>query len=133
MLDILLHIADIFFVVFHSTLTIFNAIGWIWKKTRKLNLITLLFTGASWFILGLFYGIGYCPLTEWHFQILRKMGHRNLPYSYIEYLIERMSPFNPSSELVDTTTAVVFFIALALSILLNIRDKRKAKRIRHTS
>lgn len=125
--DILLHIADIFFVVFHTILTLFNAIGWIWKKTRKLNLITLLLTGASWFILGLFYGIGYCPLTDWHFQILRKLGHMNLPYSYIEYLTERLTPFNPNPQLVDTTTAVVFFVALALSVILNIRDRRKAK------
>jgi len=128
MKEILLHFADIFFVVFHSALTLFNALGWIWKKTRKLNLITLLLTGASWFILGLFYGIGYCPLTEWHFQILRKLGHNNLPYSYIEYLIERLTPFNPASQLVDTTTAVVFFVALALSVILNIRDKRKSRK-----
>ena len=125
--DILLHIADIFFVVFHTILTLFNAIGWIWEKTRKLNLITLLLTGASWFILGLFYGIGYCPLTDWHFQILRKLGHMNLPYSYIEYLTERLTPFNLNPQLVDTTTAVVFFVALALSVILNIRDRRKAK------
>jgi hypothetical protein len=117
----LLQIADIFFVVFHTTLTLFNALGWIWKATRKLNLITLLLTGGSWFILGLFYGIGYCPLTDWHFTILRKLGEQNLPYSYIQYLTERLTPFNPSPELVDTATAVVFFVALGLSGLLNLR------------
>lgn len=123
--EIILHFADIFFVVFHSTLTLFNALGWIWKSTRKLNLITLILTGGSWFILGLFYGLGYCPLTEWHFQILRKLGHTNLPSSYIKYLIERITPFRPGAELVDTTTVVVFFVALGLSIILNIRDRRK--------
>lgn len=122
----LLHIADLFFVVFHSALTFFNALGWIWRKTRRLNLITLLLTGASWFILGLFYGIGYCPLTEWHFQILRRLGHHDLPYSYIEYLLERLTPFNTASRLVDITTAVVFFLALGLSIILNIRQNRQA-------
>ncbi|MBS3774269.1 MAG: DUF2784 domain-containing protein [Bacteroidales bacterium] len=125
--EILLHIADIFFVIFHSALTIFNALGWIWKKTRKLNLITLILTGASWFILGLFYGIGYCPLTDWHFKILRKLGHTNLPSSYIKYLIERITPFRPDAELVDITTAVVFFVALGLSVFLNIRDGRIKK------
>jgi hypothetical protein len=126
--DIFLHMADIFFVAFHTTLTLFNAIGWIWRKTRKLNLITLSLTGGSWFILGLFYGIGYCPLTEWHFQVLRKLGNYNLPYSYIEYLTERITPFNPDPELVDAVTVVVFFLALALSIILNIRDKRKQRK-----
>ena len=122
--ELILQMADIFFVVFHTTLTLFNALGWLWKKTRKLNLITLLLTGGSWFILGLFYGIGYCPLTDWHFAILRKLGEKNLPYSYIEYLTERLTPFNPSPGLVDTATAVVFFVALGLSVLLNIKQRK---------
>jgi hypothetical protein len=128
MAEELLHIIDIFFVVFHSALTLFNAFGWIWQKTRILNLVTLILTGASWFILGIFYGFGYCPLTDWHFQILHKLGEHHLPYSYIEYLIERLTAFNPNSELVDTITAVVFFVALTLSIILNIRDNRMKHR-----
>jgi len=125
--ELILHIGDIFFVVFHTILTLFNALGWIWKSTRKLNLITLLLTGGSWFILGLFYGIGYCPLTDWHFSILRKLGHHNLPYSYIEYLIERLTPFNPSPDLVNASTGVVFFVALGLSVFLNISGKINSK------
>lgn len=121
----LLHIADWFFVVFHASLTLFNAMGWIWKAARRLNLITLALTGASWFLLGLFYGIGYCPLTDWHFQILNRLGEIHLPSSYLEYLVERLTPLNPSSTLVDTTTAIVFFMALGLSITLNIRNLRK--------
>jgi len=127
MSELILHIGDIFFVVFHTTLTLFNALGWIWKRTRKLNLITLLLTGGSWFILGLFYGIGYCPLTDWHFAILRKLGEQNLPYSYIQYLTERLTPFNPSPGLVDTSTAMVFFVALGLSVFLNLRAKLKTE------
>ncbi len=118
----LLQLADWFFVVFHACLTLFNAVGWIWRKTRRINLFTLLLTGGSWFILGLFYGLGYCPLTEWHFQILNRLGHHHLPSSYIEYLLERLLPLELSSQLVDTATAVIFFLALILSILLNLRD-----------
>ena len=125
----MLHIIDIFFVVFHSALTLFNALGWIWQKTRTANLVTLTLTGASWFILGIFYGFGYCPLTDWHFQILQKLGVQNLPYSYIEYLIERLTAFDPKPELVDTSTAGVFFVALTLSIILNVKDKKR----KHTS
>ncbi|MCD4791284.1 MAG: DUF2784 domain-containing protein, partial [Bacteroidales bacterium] len=73
---------DTFFVVFHTALIIFNLFGWIWKPTRRLNLITLLLTGASWFILGIFYGIGYCPLTDWHWQVLHKLGIYDVPNSY---------------------------------------------------
>jgi hypothetical protein len=117
--------ADLFFLIFHTILTLFNLTGWIWKKTRRINLITLLLTGASWFILGLFYGIGYCPLTEWHFQILRKLGESNLPYSYIDYLIERLTGIDFNAQLVDTATGVGFFLALIISFILNIKDYRK--------
>jgi len=117
--------ADIFFVVFHTVLTLFNALGWIWRKTRRINLITLLLTGASWFILGLFYGIGFCPLTQWHFEILKKLGDSNLPSSYIQYLVHRISGVMFNAELVDTITGVVFFSALIMSVVLNVRDRNK--------
>ncbi|HPF94086.1 MAG TPA: DUF2784 family protein, partial [Tenuifilaceae bacterium] len=61
---------DVFFVAFHTLLIAFNLFGWIWWRTRKANLITLLLTGLSWIGLGLFFGIGYCPLTDWHWQVL---------------------------------------------------------------
>ena len=119
------HAADIFFVVFHTGLTLFNALGWILRKTRRLNLATLGLTGASWFILGLFYGIGFCPLTQWHFEILEKLGATNLPSSYIQYLAHRLSGVMFEAELVDNITGVVFFAALVMSVVLNIHDRKK--------
>ena len=119
------HAADIFFVVFHTGLTLFNALGWILRKTRRLNLATLGLTGASWFILGLFYGIGFCPLTQWHFEILEKLGDTNLPSSYIQYLVHRISGVMFETELVDKVNGVVFFAALVLSVVLNIYDRKK--------
>lgn len=115
---------DIFFVVFHSTLIVFNLFGWIWKRTRRLNLITLLLTGASWFILGIFYGIGFCPLTDWHWQVLEKLGRTGLPDSYIAYLIQRLTGLTPNGEWVDVLTAGLYFLALAISFYMNFFRKR---------
>jgi hypothetical protein len=119
----MLKIIDYFFLVFHSVLIIFNLFGWVWKATRRLNLITLLLTGGSWFILGIFYGFGYCPFTDWHFQVLRKLGHFNLPNSYIKYITDRLTGLDFKSELVDTVTLVLFLLALVISIYMNIRKK----------
>lgn len=119
---------DIFFVIFHTSLIIFNVLGWTWKKTRPANLITLGLTGGSWFILGIFYGLGYCPLTEWHFNVLEKLGKHNLPSSYIEYLAERLTGANFDGEVVDMITLIGFFIALILSVYFNYRDYRKKKK-----
>jgi hypothetical protein len=111
---------DIFFVSFHTLLIFFNLFGWMWKKTRIWNLVTLLLTGGSWFILGIFYGIGFCPLTEWHWRVLKRLGQYDLPDSYITYLIRRLTGINASEQLVETLTVLMFFVALALSISFNI-------------
>ncbi len=116
---------DIFFVIFHSSLIIFNLFGWIWRKTRIANLITLLLTGGSWLILGLIVGTpGYCPLTDWHFSILEQLGKTNLPLSYVKYLADRITGLNFDPVLIDKVTLYSFLAALLLSIYFNVRDLR---------
>ncbi len=124
----MLKILDLFFIVFHTVLIFFNLFAWIFKKTRKLNLITLLLTGASWFILGIFYGLGYCPLTDWHFTILEQLGNNNLPNSYVKYLADRLTGLDINASLVELMTLLLYFSALAASIFVNIRDYISLKR-----
>lgn len=120
---------DIFFVIFHTSLTLFNALGWAWKKARVWNLVTLLLTGSSWLFLGMIVGVpGYCPFTDWHFSVLRKLGKTNLPNSYLKYLFDRITGLNIDSTLVDRVTLIVFVAALAVSVFLNLRDKILSKR-----
>jgi hypothetical protein len=118
---------DYFFLIFHSFLTLFNLLGWIWKKTRKINLITLILTGLSWFVLGIFYGTGYCPLTDWHWHVLEKLGKHDLPYSYIKYLILRLTSLDVNASFVEYVTVIGFFVALVISVILNIRDYKLLK------
>jgi len=113
---------DNFFIVFHSVFALFNIFGWIWRKTRKLNLVLLLLTAFSWFILGLFYGIGYCPLTEWHWQIRWRLGYQDMPISYIKFLLDTLTGFDFNPFLVDSITAAAFAMALVTSVVLNIKD-----------
>jgi len=32
---------------------------------------SLLLTAFSWFVLGIWYGWGYCVCTDWHYMVLR--------------------------------------------------------------
>ena len=116
---------DIFFTVFHTCLVFFNLFGWILKKTRRLNLICLLLTGASWVILGIFYGFGYCPLTDWHFNILRKLGYTDLPDSYLSFLFTRLSKQQIDQSMVDSFTMWGLIFALIISLYLNYRHRFK--------
>ena len=124
------HILDIFFVVFHTSIIFFNLFGWIWKKTRKLNLIVLSLTGGSWLFLGLIVGtLGYCPLTDWHFKILLELGKTDLPYSYTKYLADRLTGLDISASLVDNVTLYSFLAALVISIFFNVKDYRNSRRL----
>lgn len=99
------------------------------EKTRVWNLITLLLTGSSWLFLGMIVGVpGYCPLTDWHFSVLEKLGETNLPNSYLKYLFDRITGLDIDSSLVDRVTLIVFVVAFALSVFLNLRDKILSKR-----
>ena len=120
---ILYEIANIFFFVFHVTLIIFNLFGWISKKLRKWNLVSLALTAFSWIILGIFYGFGYCFLTDWHWQIREKLGYSTDSNSYIHFLITKLTSISIEEKVVDIFTAIFFFIAFALSIYVNVRSR----------
>jgi hypothetical protein len=121
----MLEFLDIFFVIFHTLLILVNLFGWAWRRTRRLNFITLCLTGCSWFILGIFYGWGYCPFTDWHFTVLYKLGENNLPNSYIKHLIDRLFHCDINARLVDGATLGLFFVALIFSVYFNFIRKKK--------
>jgi hypothetical protein len=123
----MLKLLDLFFLVFHTLVILFNLFGWIWKPLRKWNLGLLLLTGGSWFILGIFYGIGYCPLTDWHWQILHQLGISSLPGSYTSYLLERITGLHIADNQADVLTMSCFLSALLISAILNYRDLRRRK------
>ncbi len=124
------HFLDWFFVLFHAIITLFNLLGWVWKKTRIANLVLLVLTGLSWTVLGIWYGIGYCPLTDWHWQVLHKLGQNNLPNSYIKYLIDRLTGCNANAGITDTLVTIAFVFAIIMSIFLNVLDYRKRRKIK---
>lgn len=114
---------DVFFLIFHTFLILFNLFGWIWKKTRKLNLTFLTITGCSWLILGMIVGtLGYCPLTDWHFRILEKLGSTELPWSYVKYLADRLTGLNFDPVIIDRLTLYIFILAFVISLTINTRD-----------
>ena len=118
-------IGNYFFFIFHVILIFFNLFGWIPRKLRKWNLLSLCLTAFSWFFLGIFYGIGDCFLTEWHWQIREKLGYPNESNSYIHFLIKELTNISIDEKLVDTSTAIFFFIAFAMSIYVNVRRRRR--------
>jgi hypothetical protein len=109
---------DVFFIILHSLIIIFNMTGWIWKRTRVPHLILLLSTLFSWFILGIWYGFGYCPCTEWHWQVREILGYSDPPASYIQFLLHELSPIRLPNATVDTIVVICLVVPAGLSIAL---------------
>ena len=118
---------DKFFFVFHSALIVLILFGWIWRKTRVVNLTVVLLTAFSWFILGIWYGFGFCPSTEWHWQVRMKLGHYDLPSSYTKFLVDSLTGADVNENLVDIFAVLFLTLALFASIFTNVRDWREKR------
>ncbi|MGE0930442.1 DUF2784 domain-containing protein [Peijinzhouia sedimentorum] len=122
----MLQFLNIFFFVFHTALILFNLFGWLFRKTRKLHFYSILLMLFSWLILGFWKGFGYCFLTDWHYQILRKLGERDLPSSYISFLVKTLTGWLPDNLLVDLVTVSLTAVALACSVYVNFLKQKKS-------
>ena len=115
---------NIFFFVFHTAFTLFNIVGWAFKSTRRWHLVTLSLTAFSWFVLGIWYGWGYCFCTQWHWEVRRKLGYQDHSNSYIQFLVFKLTGINFSLQLVEHITLIIYLVSLALSVWLNIKAFR---------
>ncbi len=116
---------DVLFLALHAALIGFNMLGWAWRRTRRLHLVTIGATLLSWFGLGVVYGWGYCPLTDWHWRIKRTLGETDLPASWIKYHLDWITGLDWSPALVDSVVVAAALAALGLSVACNVRDRRR--------
>ena len=121
----MLKFLDILLTFTHFAIIGFNLFGWIWQRTRKAHLITVAATAFSWFILGIWFGWGYCPITHWQWNVKRQLGETNLPNSFIKYYADKISGKDIDPKIVDTTTLIVFLTIIVLTIILNLLNRRK--------
>jgi hypothetical protein len=116
---------DVFFLVVHGLLVLFVLTGWISRPTRRFHLLVMASVFVSWFGLGLVYGWGYCPSTDWHWGVKRTLGEANLPNSYVKYYLDRVTGSDWDPGFVDASVLGFALVALGVSAGLNWRDWRQ--------
>ena len=109
----------------HLLLIGFNLLGWIWRKTLRWHLLCVLLTALSWFGLGIWYGFGYCFITDWQWDVKRQLGQSNLPDSFIDHFVNQVMGLSISSQLIDVLTGVMFGLVAIISIVLNWREWKR--------
>lgn len=116
---------DYFFTFFHTALVLFVLLGWIFPTTRKAHLILLILVLIAWLVIGFYKGvIGYCPLTDWHWDIKRSLGERSMPSSFIEYIVEKVTGYDFSKKLVNISTAIGMILSVVMAVIVNIWKKK---------
>ncbi len=130
----MLVIADIFLTIIHLVVVAFNLFGWIPKRTRKANFILIVLTAASWFLVGIWHGMGYCFLTDWQWDIKERLGETNIPNNFVEYIAEKVFNREFVTGFIGTLTAVCFGLAVMASVYVNFvlpQQKRRAGEKHH--
>jgi hypothetical protein len=112
----------------HLAIVAFNLFGWIPPVTRKAHLVSLFITAVSWFILGIWFGIGYCPVTDWQWQVKTQLGERNLPASFVTYYADKLTGRHINPSLITNITAISFALAVLASLYVNIRGWRRLRK-----
>jgi hypothetical protein len=81
-----------------------------------------LLTGSSWLVFALWYGLGYCPCTDWHWEVKRRLGETDLPNNYLTYLIEAWTGIAITDFTAERLVLGCLTIVLIASISLNVGD-----------
>jgi hypothetical protein len=115
----MLQFLDILLSIVHLAIVGFNLFGWMFKETRKAHFISIVLTASSWFLLGIWFGMGYCPFTDWQWQMKEKLGERNLPSNFIEYFAQKFTGIDFDARFVNNMIAISFVIVALLSIYVN--------------
>jgi hypothetical protein len=124
----MLRFLEILLTLTHLIVIGFNLSGWIWPSLRRAHLVCVLLTATSWFVLGIWFGIGYCPITDWEWQVKERLGERNLPNSFVKYYADKLTGHDFSPQFIDTITAACFGIAALLAIYFNFIYSRNHKK-----
>jgi len=117
---------DSFLFLFHLAVVLFNVFGGLAPRLRPLHRVSLVLVLFSWFVLGAFYGWGYCFLTDWHFMIREKLGKRDPYNNYLQLLFSKfgieLTPFEA-----ERIAVIGLLFGIGTEILPFMKGKKKEK------
>lgn len=83
---------NIFLHIIHSTMVWFVLLGVFFKRLIPLHFTIITLIWISWIGLGIkMKHLGYCILTDWHWQVKYRLAETDLPASYITYMLQMLT------------------------------------------
>lgn len=123
-----LQFVDYVFTLAHLLVIGVNLFAWIWPKTRKFHLYIVAITLFCWLVLGIWYGFGYCPITDWQWQVKTKLGETHLPNSFVKYYLDKLAGRDIADTTVDVITLISFLVAIVCSVKVNFFNKAASQK-----
>jgi hypothetical protein len=121
-----------FLTAFHIVLMLYNVFGGFFRRWWVLHWLTIHLTLFSWLGLGLWYGWGYCVLTDWHWKIREQIGDIPRYGSFLAYLFFDLLGLPPFPEtyvdLIAIAGLTIGFLQAEWNLLCWLRKKRYADR-----
>jgi hypothetical protein len=117
---------DVAFFVVHSIWIGFICIGWAAKRTRRAHLAAVALIAVSWFGLGAWFGWGYCPMTDWHWQVRERLGHQDPP-SYVQLLVRVVTGLELTARTADLMAVATLGAAAVLTVVANLDGGRRMR------
>ena len=114
-----LMVLDFLLTILHLLIICFNLLGWVWSAAQKIHFWFAMATLGCWTILGIWFGLGYCPITDWQWSVKSKLGEQNLPGSFIKYYADKLVGSQINADIIDALTLIFFLIAIVCSIKVN--------------
>ncbi|WPB58476.1 DUF2784 family protein [Xylophilus sp. GOD-11R] len=105
----------------HLGVIAFAVWGWVSPALRPAHLALMLLILGSWFVLGRWWGIGYCPLSDWHSKLKAAAGGGRPAGSYIHQVLTTLLRRTVDATAVDRLTLYGTLALTALSIALNVK------------
>lgn len=112
-------LANAGFHVAHCAIIAFVMLGWCVPAWLPWHLALILLTLACWFVLGLWMGPGYCPVSDLHWRLKGALGDGKPAESYIHHVLQALSGRRLSATRVDSVVLVGTVLLTVLSAGLN--------------
>lgn len=130
---LMLAVLDVALTLLHTAVVLGSLCLWIPARTRRLHLALVALVAGSWLCVGplLGRGLGYCALTDVHWQLKHALGQTALPSSFITYLFSLVAI--DARAWANTVTALTFAFVCVASLLFEVHARLRASRRERTT
>lgn len=115
LLDFLMHII-------HLSLISFMLTGWVFEATRFPHYVLIWLIFGSWFGLGIFYGFGYCLVTDLQWRVKEKLGNPPSTKFYVKHMIDKVISHDIDETLINHISSYTYYGVFLISNFLFLKN-----------